>query len=417
MLDKKTIKVIQSTVPVLEQYGEQITSRFYELLFHDHPELYHIFNIVHQHKKEQQRALANAVYQAAAHIDQLPSLLPALQRVFQKHRSLGVKAEHYPVVGKYLLIAIKDVLGDLASDEIMKAWEDAYGVLASIFISQEENLYQQAQTQNGGWEGWREFVIKRKVPESKVVTSFYLYPTDGNSLASFKPGQYISLKVPIEELNVEQIRQYSLSDAPREDYYRISVKREDAHGTYPAGYVSSYLHHQMQEGDKVMISAPAGDFYLNKSKDTPVVFISGGVGFTPLMSMLNTLIEENTKRSITTIHATMNSEYHAMREYVQKLTKNYPHVTSYTCYEKPTKADLEQRNFDKEGFLDLPWLSQILSKQEAEIYFCGPIPFMRSIKQILKEMGIKQENIHYEFFGPASQLDTVSNKTSEKQPS
>lgn len=128
--------------------------------------------MIHQKKKEQQKALANAVYQAAAHIDKLPDLLPALERIFQKHRSLGVKTEHYPIVGKYLLIAIKDVLGELATDEIMQAWENAYGVLASVFTQNEEELYQQAQNQDGGWTGWKEFIVKKKTPESSVIISF-----------------------------------------------------------------------------------------------------------------------------------------------------------------------------------------------------------------------------------------------------
>lgn len=406
MLDTKTIETIQSTVPVLEKYGETITTRFYELLFQNHPELYNIFNVIHQKKKEQQKALANAVYQAAAHIDRLPDLLPALERIFQKHRSLGVKPEHYPIVGKYLLLAIKDVLGELATDEIMQAWENAYGVLASVFTQHEEELYQQAQNQDSGWTGWKEFIVKKKTPESSVITSFYLSPADGKSLPSFRSGQYISLKAPIQELGLDQIRQYSLSDAPNPDYYRISVKHENGNGTYPAGIVSTYLHKKIQEGDTVQISAPAGDFYLDTTKDTPVVLISGGVGFTPLMSMLNTLIKEKSNRSIVSIHAAINSEYHAMRDHVQQLAEQFPQVTSYICYEKPTKHDYEQANFDKEGFIDLQWLRQILPQDEIDIYFCGPTPFMRCVKQSLETLGIKQEQIHFEFFGPATLLET-----------
>lgn len=406
MLDRKTIEVIQSTVPVLEEFGEKITTRFYELLFKNHPELYNIFNVIHQKKKEQQKALANAVYQAAAHIDKLPELLPALERVFQKHRSLGVKAEHYPIVGKYLLLAIKDVLGDLATDEIMEAWEKAYGVLASVFISQEEALYQQSQNQEGGWTGWKEFVVHKKIQESNVITSFYLSPADGQPLPTYKPGQYISLKAHIQKLHLDQIRQYSLSDAPNPNYYRISVKREDAADTHPAGMISTYLHNQIHEGDTVQISAPAGDFYLDTAKDTPVVFISGGVGFTPLMSMLNTSVKENPNRRIINIHAAINSEYHAMRDHVQQLAKQYPQITSYICYEKPTADDYKQNHFDKEGFIDLPWLKQILPTEEADIYFCGPVPFMVCIKQILDQLGVKDERIHFEFFGPATLFET-----------
>lgn len=406
MLDQNTIQTIKSTVPVLQEYGEQITTRFYQLMFADHPELYNIFNIVHQKKKEQQKALASAVYQAADHIDRLADILPAVERIFQKHRSLGVKAEHYPIVGKYLLLAIRDVLGGLATDEIMNAWERAYGELASIFISKEQELYQQTETQAGGWDGWREFVVRKKVQESRVITSFYLYPVDGKALPSFEPGQYISIKAHINDLHLDQIRQYSLSDAPNLNYYRISVKREDAGAGHPAGIMSNHLHREVQEGDIVTISAPAGDFYLDRTKNTPVVFISGGVGLTPMMSMLNTLIQDNSKRTITTIHAAINSEYHALQDHVEQLAEKYSQVTSYICYEKPTELDRRKRNFDKEGYIDLPWLRKVLPTiDETDFYFCGPIPFMAAIKSALEDLGVKEEHIHYEFFGPASILE------------
>lgn len=404
MLDPKSIQVIQSTVPVLETHGEQITTRFYEMMFTDHPELYNIFNVIHQKKKQQQKALANAVYQAAKHIDRLNEILPVLETVFQKHRSLGVKAEHYPIVGKYLLLAIKDVLGDAATDEILNAWEKAYGVLASVFIEKEQALYDETASQNGGWDGWREFIVKHKIPESNVITSFYLEPADGKALPTYLPGQYISVKFFLEDLQYHQIRQYSLSDAPGKEYYRISVKKEDAN-EHPAGMISSFLHDSIDEGDTLSVSAPAGDFYLNTEKTTPIVLLSGGVGQTPMMSMFNHLLTDKSERELIYIHAAINGEHHAFQKHVQEQATIHKNIKAYICYEKPNQIDQERQNYDKAGFVDFPWLKQIIPTTDADFYFCGPIPFMKSIKSSLLALDVPVERIHYEFFGPANPMD------------
>ncbi|MEH7277109.1 globin domain-containing protein, partial [Neobacillus vireti] len=150
MLDKKTIDIIKSTVPVLEQHGEKITTRFYQLMFGNHPELLNIFNHANQKQGRQQKALAGTVYAAAQYIDNLEAILPVVKQIAHKHRSLGIKAEHYPIVGKHLLLAIKDVLGDAATDEIINAWAEAYGVIADAFIGVEAEMYDEAEKQLGG---------------------------------------------------------------------------------------------------------------------------------------------------------------------------------------------------------------------------------------------------------------------------
>lgn len=280
MLDNKTIEIIKSTVPVLQQHGETITGRFYDRMFQDHPELLNIFNQTNQKKKTQRTALANAVIAAAANIDQLGNIIPVVKQIGHKHRSIGIKPEHYPIVGKYLLIAIKDVLGDAATPDIMQAWEKAYGVIADAFIGIEKDMYEQAEEQAGGWKEYKPFVIAKKERESKEITSFYLKPEDSKPLPEFQAGQYISIKVRIPDSEYTHIRQYSLSDMPGKDYYRISVKKD--------GVVSSYLHDGLQEGDSIEISAPAGDFVLDHASQKDLVLISAGVGITPMISMLKT---------------------------------------------------------------------------------------------------------------------------------
>jgi len=288
-LHPKTIEIVKSTVPVLEKHGEQITKRFYELMFSNHPELLNVFNHAHQKQGRQPRALAAAVYAAARYIDQLDAILPVVRQIGHKHRSLGIKPEQYPIVGKHLLLAIKDVLGDAATDEVIAAWAEAYEVIADVFIQVEQELYDEAAAKRGGWRDFRRFVVAKKVKESDVITSFYLKSEDGEAISDYLPGQYVSVKMSIPGETYTHIRQYSLSDAPGKGYYRISVKREAATADKPAGIVSNYLHDHIQEGDVLELSAPAGDFTLDLAKETPVVFISGGVGITPLLSMANTL--------------------------------------------------------------------------------------------------------------------------------
>lgn len=404
MLDSKTIELVKSTVPVLEVHGKEITTRFYELMFRNHPELLNIFNHANQKQGRQQTALANAVYAAAAHIDRLEEILPVVRQIGHKHRSIGILPEQYPIVGKHLLLAIKDVLGDAATEEVLAAWEKAYQVIADAFIGVEREMYQQAEEQTGGWTGYRDFTVVRKVKESEVITSFYLEPVDKKPIAHYQPGQYISVKVEIEGELYTHVRQYSLSDRPGKPYYRISVKREEAVGNKPAGVVSCYLHDSVKEGDVLAISAPAGDFTLDRESELPVVLISGGVGFTPLLSMLNTVVEEQSWRDVTYIHAAVNGRVHAMREHVAQLAQNHSRLKAYICYDSPTQEDKVQGYYDKEGYIDLAWLQSILPDHQAQFYFCGPISFMKTVYAALKQWGVPDEQIRYEFFGPSGTL-------------
>jgi nitric oxide dioxygenase len=402
MLQARTIEIIKSTVPVLEIHGEAITSRFYQLLFTKHPELLNIFNHANQKKGRQQAALANAVYAAAANIDKLEMIIPVVKRIAHKHRSLGVKPEHYPVVGENLLQAIKDVLGDAATDEIINAWAEAYGVIADAFIGVERDMYESAEQQKGGWKGFRAFVVADKVEESTVITSFYLKPQDGGSIAEFDPGQYVSVKMEIPGETNTHIRQYSLSDAPGKEHYRISVKKEAGLNS-PDGIVSVYLHEGVKAGDVLNLSAPAGDFYLDTESAKPAVLISGGVGITPMVSMLKTAVEKQPEREVTFIHGAINGQTHALKDEVKKVAEEAKNISTYFVYEKPLEDDF---GYDHTGYIDVAYLRKVLPlDKEAEYYFCGPFPFMRAINHALQELNIKKENIHFEFFGPASDLE------------
>ncbi|MDC3413512.1 NO-inducible flavohemoprotein [Aquibacillus sp. 3ASR75-11] len=404
MISSKALKIVQSTAPVLKENSKQIGTHFYELLFSKVPSLYNIFNQTNQKRGLQQEALAYAVYAAGENINNLAAIKPVVMRVAEKHRALGVKADQYPVVGETLLQAVKDVLGDAATDEVIEAWGEAYNYIADIFINIEQELYEETNQKQGGWTGFRDFFVDKKVKESNQITSFYLKPKDGNAIASYQAGQYITLKAEIEGERYTHMRHYSLSDAPGKAYYRISVKREDPQENAPAGIVSNYLHKDVEEGSVLSVSAPAGDFVIADERQ-PIVLLSGGIGLTPMVSMLNTLVESQPNRSITFIHATINSETHAMREHVAQLEAENDNVNSFVCYESPTTEDRDARNYDKEGLIDLDWLKSILPNNQADFYFCGGIPFTKAINQALKEWGVPKERSHFEVFNPVSILE------------
>lgn len=220
-LTPEQVKIIKSTVPILVEHGTAITTKFYKDMLSAHPELNNVFNNAHQVSGHQPRALAMALFAYATHIDDLGALGPAVELICNKHASLYIRPEHYDIVGKYLLETMGELLGDAFTPAIRDAWAAAYAQLAKIMIDREEQLYRTSE----GWRDWREFRIQEKVPESDEITSFYLVPVDGGKLPPFLPGQYISVRTEVPDLHYLQARQYSLSDAPGKDYYRISVKR------------------------------------------------------------------------------------------------------------------------------------------------------------------------------------------------
>ncbi len=191
-----------------------------------------------------------------------------------------------------------------------------------------------------------------------------------------------------------------MSSAPGKPYYRITVKREAEGIDKPAGVVSTYLHDVIQVGSILEVGSPAGDFVLDQGSDIPVVLISGGVGLTPMVSMLETLITAQPEREVTYIHAAINGSLHAMKDRLAELDQSHPALRSYVCYESPVEGDM----FNKSGYIDLSWLQEV-ADVNSEFYFCGPTPFMKAIYKALKEWKVPDERIHFEFFGPAGSLE------------
>ena len=400
MLSQTTITTVKATVPALEAHGKDITTAFYQKLFETHPQLLNIFNHTNQQKGRQQNALATTILAAAKYIDQLGVLLPAVKQIAHKHRSLQVKPEHYPVVGETLLWAIKDVLGEAATDDILNAWGEAYGVIADIFISVEKDMYEEATADNG-WEGYKSFIVSKKTQESDNITSFYLKAKDGSMLPAFTPGQYISVRVNIPGEQYLLNRQYSLTALPNADYFRISVKREALKGL-PEGKVSNYLHDFVNEGDHLEVTVPAGDFTMNIDNSTPIHFIAAGVGITPFMSMLHTLADSNSHRAISVIHAVQNEKLQAFH---QELTELYEKLSNFNASFYYEEGDVSQKQNIFQYFSGRVNDDTLQQLDTAGVYYiCGPVPFMQYVVSTLYKLGVPKEQVKYEFFGPSLEI-------------
>lgn len=390
--------LILATVPILKENGILLTTYFYNRMFTHNPELKNIFNMANQQTGKQQTALAMAVLAYAENIANPAVLMPVVDRIGQKHVSIDIRPEHYQIVGHHLLSSIKEVLRDVASPDIMEAWTLAYNQLAALMSGHEAHLYSNQTAKEHGWTGWRTFKVGRKEMESTEICSFYLYPADGGKVAHHQPGQFISIKLFIPQLNINQIRQYSLSNAPNGEYYRISVKRETAADLDANGMISNQLHDAIAEGAHVELTSPAGSFILPDHLEAPVMLISGGVGLTPFMSMLQHLTKQEAKHPITWIHGCRNEAVHAFREQVNELVNAHDHVEQHVFYNVRTAQNQEAGIY--EGYLDINALKNLSHHPETKYFICGPSIFIQKQFKDLKDLGIDPEAIFFEEFGP-----------------
>ena len=324
-LSPQTIAIVKATVPALAQYGTAITTAMYRRLFED-AHIRALFN--HSNQGEggaQVNALAAAILAYAQNIENLGALAPAVERIAYKHIGYHILPEHYPYVATALLGAIKEVLGDAASDEILSAWGEAYWFLAEILKAREAVIRAELETVTGGWTGWRTFEVTDKRKESEVITSFVLRPTDGRPVLRHNPGQYLTFRLNAPG-QPELKRNYSISNAPNSDHYRISVKREAA-----GKGGSRYLHDMIKVGDLLEATPPAGDFYLAEAPKRPVVLLSGGVGLTPMISIAETIAELHPTLETHFVHGTQNSDTHALGKHVRALAERHGAMSVAAC--------------------------------------------------------------------------------------
>ena len=257
------------------------------------------------------------------------------------------------------------------------------------------------------WSGLRSFRVDRKVVEdvAQSICSFYLVPEDGQALPLFKPGQFLTFNLGMPAPGGQQqiVRCYSLSDAPRPDYYRISVKRVPAppDSELPPGRSSSFLHDQIAVGDVLPVRAPSGHFHIDRS-DAPVVLIGGGIGITPMLSILNWCLNEQPGREVWLFYGVRNGRELVMQSELAALAEKHPNFQLRFCLSDPLPEGLAEESFQINGRVDVPLLRMQLPLKPYHYYICGPTPLLESLVPALAEWGVPDSHIHFEAFGPAS---------------
>lgn len=406
MLNETQLAVIKQTVPVLVESGEALTRHFYQRMFRENPEVLAYFNPTHQREGTQQRALAGAICAYAQHIDQPEALAGAVELIAHKHVSLHILPEHYPIVGSNLLAAIREVLGEAASDAVIDAWGAAYGMLSDILIQREAQLYER-QERDYGWRGFRRFVVARREAASDNIVSFYLRPKDDRVPRPGLPGQYITVRVSPGDGRLPVMRNYSLSGCPGEVGYRISVKRETAPASgLPDGLCSSYLHEQVMEGDVLEVSPPCGEFTLRAvpGDEPPLVLIAGGVGVTPLMAILYAALREQPGREVILIQCARDNSVRPFAAELEALRAGHDNLHCHVRLSDPGEEEQRRGDYDSEGLPDRALLDQLVGERRAQYYFCGPSAMMQLVYRLLVEKGVPEADMHYEFFGPKQDM-------------
>lgn len=402
-LSPESISIVKSTAPVIAEHGYSITRTMYKRMLSENSAVKEMFNPTHQvelpgeTKARQPHTLACSVHAYAANIDNLGVLKDAVERIAQKHVSLHVLPEHYGVVKDNLFWAFGEVLGDAVTPEVAGAWSEAYDFLAWLLIERERTIREEKANAPGGWEGYRDFKVVEKKPESSEITSFILKPTDGQPLVNYEPGSYIAVRVTTPAGRT--VRNYTLSSPPGRDSYRITVKAtppliENA----PKGAVSNHLHSSVNAGDVISLGVPCGDFMLDLSNPKPIVLISGGVGITPVVSMFEYLCENNTSNKVTMINCARNPSVEALHDEVLSFAKRNAKTDVHTIYD-----DADNSSPTTQSLMDK--LESIVKDRDAHFYFCGPTAFMQKLHEGLrKDWKVPDDHIHFEFFGPMDNI-------------
>jgi len=269
------------------------------------------------------------------------------------------------------------------------------------------------------WQGYRTFVVDRKEPESGTITSFYLVPEDGGPLPAHRPGQYLGFALDVPGRMTPVIRTYTISDSPGEgNHYRLSIKREPAPADQPdapPGVSSNFFHDHVHVGSSLQVRAPSGDFVLRADGKNPVVLLSGGVGCTPMIAMLNAVVEAGSARDVWFVHGTRSGAEHAFGAHVREIAAAHDNIRAHICYSRPGPEDVEGRDYDTAGHVTIELLKELLPNTAPQFYLCGSTPFMKSLYNGLLDWGVDEFQIVYEFFGTACELRDKPEETPEQK--
>ncbi len=266
------------------------------------------------------------------------------------------------------------------------------------------------------WNGYRKFSVAKKARECEDVCAFYLKPHDGKPLPPFKPGQYLTFQLDIPGRDKPLVRCYSISDGPhRTDYYRVTIKKEKAppdKPDLPPGAASSFFCDAVKEGDILNVKAPTGHFFLDMTKNNPIVLIAGGVGVTPMLSMANAIAASGSKRETWFFFGVRNTQEHIHKAELEKLAAEHENIHLHVCYSRPGANDVKGRDYHHEGRVSIELLKELLPSNNFEYYLCGNGAFMKSISDGLEAWGVPEKDVYFEAFGPA----TVKKKITPPTP-
>lgn len=304
--------------------------------------------------------------------------------------------------GKWLKDALpfRATFGEYSpNSKITGNWDDANAVLEA-----EEHRH-----------NWQPLKLTKVEDESSSVKSFYFEHAHGKALLPYKAGQFLPLRLQLDISSKKRVRTYSLSSAPNEDYYRISVKKEDK------GLVSQYLHDHLAVGDVIKARAPTGDFSIDAAEGRPAVLLAAGIGITPMISMAKHVAFEGVRtrvtRRLTILHASRTADERAFSRDFRQLECNSSGAIKYHSFlSKSVATDtlMLGSNSDNGGRLTVDVLRQILGLDDYDFFLCGPNGFMQSMYDALIELGVNDHRIFAEAFGPAA-LNRVSDST-EPEP-
>ena len=386
-------EVVKATAGVVAEHAEQITKTFYPDMFAAHPELMRVFNRANQEIGEQPKALAASVVAYAVQLitPDAPDFTPVMQRIAHKHVSLGIAAQEYTIVGHHLLKAVQTVLGDAVTPEVASAWDEVYWLFACTLIAEEAKLYSRAGTDPA--DPWRKYRVVERFEESDDVFSLLLSPVDGQ-IPTHRTGQYVAIAVDLPD-GERQPRQYTISSGPRGDSLRVTIKRVFGTDGAPDGQVSNWLHENALPGTQLDVSQPAGDVILEDT-EAPLVLVSAGIGITPIAAILEDLSRRQPDRTVRIFHADKDHRNHVLYSSLRRQVLAMGDAKAQNWYESDADA-APTLHPAREGFMDL---SDIDVPADAEVFMCGPLPFMYESRTALMGKGIPSENIHYEVFGP-----------------
>jgi len=265
----------------------------------------------------------------------------------------------------------------------------------------EANLIQQQN--NNSWLGFRKFSVDKKVVEQKSgICSFFLTPHDGKPIPTFNPGQHLFFRINIPSHKKTLLRCYSISSSPLEkNFYQISVKKSLPpleQPTAPQGIVSNYFYDHLKQGDIIDVRAPSGKFFINLLSHKPVVLIAGGIGLTPLLSMLNAICDTDAQREVWLFFSVKNKQNHFMRGHLQQIATKFENIHIHTCYSKPKSADIKGLDYDHAGRINAALLKAQLPSNNFEFYLCGPNSMIETLRIDLIDWGVPTQDIHDERF-------------------